>query len=79
MTGASGVRTSCGQRQGAASAEGGNSVVRLKEEWAGIQRGLSKYPLRALHLSGLDARFGGVHFSGPPHFGPLTIFLVFFC
>ena len=27
---------------------------------------------------GSDARFGGVHFFGPPRFGPLGIFLVFF-
>ena len=27
---------------------------------------------------GLEARFGGVHFSGPPHFGPLGIFFGFF-
>ena len=32
--------------------------------------GLPKYPRRALHLSCSDAMFGGVHFSGPPHFGP---------
>ena len=40
-------------------------------------RGLPKYPQRALHLSGSDARFGGVHFSGPPHFDPLGFFWVF--
>ena len=40
--------------------------------------GLTKYPRRALHLSGSDARFDGVHFSGPRHFGPLAIFLGFF-
>ena len=40
--------------------------------------GLSKYPRRALHLSGSDARFGGVRFSGPPHFGPLATFFGFF-
>ena len=39
---------------------------------------LSKFPRPTLHLSCSDARFGGVHFSGPPHFGPLEIFLVFF-
>ena len=44
----------------------------------GPQLGLTKYPRRALHLSGLDARFGGVHFYGPPHFGPLATFLVSF-
>ena len=41
-------------------------------------QGLTKYPRRALHLSGSDARFGGVHFSGPPHFGPLGDFFWFF-
>ena len=28
---------------------------------------------------GSDARFGGVHFFGPPHFGSLEIFMGFFC
>ena len=41
--------------------------------------GLTKYTRRALHLSGSDARFGGVHFFGPPHFGPLADFFDFFC
>ena len=41
--------------------------------------GLPKYPRRALHMSGSEARFGGVHFSGPPRFSPLMTFLVFFC
>ena len=27
---------------------------------------------------GSDARFGGVHFYGPPHFGPLGTFFGFF-
>ena len=27
---------------------------------------------------GSDARFGGVHFFGPPHFGSLEIFMGFF-
>ena len=40
--------------------------------------GLTKYTRRALHLSGSDARFGGVHFFGPPHFGPLADFFDFF-
>ena len=43
-------------------------------------KGLSKYPQRALHLSSSDARFGRVHFSGPPRFCPLgTFFGFFFC
>ena len=38
-------------------------------------KGLSKYPQRALRFG---CRFGGVHFSGPPHFGPLGTFFGFF-
>ena len=41
--------------------------------------GLPKYPRRALHPSCLEARFGGVHFFGPPRFSPLMIFFGFFC
>ena len=37
--------------------------------------GLSKYSRRALRFG---CRFGGVHFSGPPHFGPLETFFGFF-
>ena len=44
----------------------------------GLYMGLPKYPRRALHLSGSEARFGGVHFSGPPRFSPLMIFFGFF-
>ena len=40
--------------------------------------GLSNYPRRALHLPRSDAKFGGVHFYGPPHFGPLGTFFGFF-
>ena len=40
--------------------------------------GLSKCPRRASHLLGSDASFGGVHFFGPPYFGPLGTFLVYF-
>ena len=40
--------------------------------------GLPKYPRRALHLSCSEARFGGVHFSGPPRFSPLMTFFGFF-
>ena len=40
--------------------------------------GLPKYPRRALHVSGSDARFGGVHFFDPPHFGPLATFFGYF-
>ena len=42
--------------------------------------GLSKYPRRALHLSGSNARFGGVLFFWPSPFWPLEKFLlVCFC
>ena len=40
-------------------------------------RGLTKYPRRALHLSGLDTRVGGVHFWPSP-FWPLGDFFWFF-
>ena len=40
--------------------------------------GLTKYPRRALHLSGLDAKVRWGSFSGPPHFGPLETFFGFF-
>ena len=39
--------------------------------------GLSKYPRRALHLSGSDAMFGGVHFFGLPILAPWDFILVF--
>ena len=42
-----------------------------------INTGLTKFPRRALHVSGSDARFGWCHFSDPPHFGPLTTFFGF--
>ena len=32
---------------------------------------------RCMYLSGSDAKFGGVHFSGPPHSGPLGIFIIY--
>jgi hypothetical protein len=43
-------------------------------EIGGFDRGSLNIPIER----GLDARLGGVHFSGPPHFGPFGIFLVFF-
>ena len=44
----------------------------------GRAMGLTKFPWRALHVSGSDARFGWCHFSDPPHFGPLATFFGFF-
>ena len=43
-----------------------------------LHPGFPKYPRRALHLSGSEARFSGVHFFGPSRFSPLMTFWDFF-
>jgi hypothetical protein len=43
-----------------------------------VWKGTEGASLNTLIERGSDARLGGVHFSGPPRFGPLEFFLVFF-
>ena len=43
-----------------------------------IKHGFAGGSLNTPIERGSEARFGGVHFSGPPRFGPLGIFFDFF-